>query len=67
MARDVGARYSEVAVGKLTPHKFEEHTCATTDDAALLGTGRGRGFKYLLEVYVDDFMSLDIPTLEGQL
>jgi hypothetical protein len=40
---------------------------APKDDLDTLERGRGEGFKYLLEVYVDDFMSLVIPTSEGQL
>ncbi len=66
-ARDVGAHYIDGRVGQLPPHKFEHHTLASEVDRALLEGGSGGVLKYLLEVYVDDLMSLVIPTSEGHL
>ena len=48
-------------------HKFENHTIAAEREQCMIGEGGGSGFSYLLEVYVDDFMSLVILTSEGQL
>ena len=64
-ARDVAAQYIEAPEGSFRPHKFEGYT--HTQQQELLKGQSGGAFKYLLEVYVDDFMSLVIPTAEGQL
>ena len=60
-ARDVVARYIETTVGSLPQHRFEQHTVATEGIPSAGTNGNGQGFKYVLEVYVDDFMSLVIP------
>jgi len=61
----VAAQYIEAPEGSFCPHKFEGYT--HTLQGELLKGGSGGAFKYVLEVYVDDFMSLVIPTAEGQL
>ncbi len=66
-ARDVAAGYIETAVGSLPRHRFEQHTVATDEMSAGGTSGSGEGFKYVLEVYVDDFMSLVIPTSAAHL
>ena len=65
-ARDVAAQYIETQVGSLTSHKFEAMTTATAGDRTGLAPS-GSALRYVLEVYVDDFMSLVIPTAENQL
>jgi hypothetical protein len=55
-------------VGTLPTHKFEKYVTGDDDYVALpehdmLGTG----FACMVEVYVDDFMSLVIPVLRDQL
>ena len=67
-ARDVAAQYIEHPVGQLPGHKFECHTTPAADEQAQLQVGGDtEGFKYILEVYVDDFMSLVIPMSTKQL
>jgi len=62
-ARDIAVEYCETAVGSLPPHKFLDKTCASTGT-----TTKGQqknGFRYLIEVYVDDFISFVLaPTTE---
>ena len=68
MARDVAAQYIETPVGGLADHKFVEHTTVAEREDWKIGAMEGNGkFKYVLEVYVDDFMSLVIPTSAAQL
>ena len=67
-ARDVAAQYIETPVGGLADHKFVEHTTVAEREDWKIGAMEGNGkFKYILEVYVDDFMSLVIPTSAAQL
>ena len=67
-ARDVAAQYIEHPVGQLPEHKFGCHTTpAVAELAQVQGGGDRDHFKYILEVYVDDFMSLVIPTSPEQL
>ena len=66
-ARDVAAQYIETQVGSLGTHKFEAMTTAAVGETIGLGTPTARQLRYVLEVYVDDFMSLVIPTGEDQL
>ena len=63
-ARDVAVDYIETAIGSLPQHKFAHWAGAATtfvnkgdSDAAL---------RYVLEVYVDDFISCIIPTTKQQ-
>ena len=65
--RDVAATYAETQVGSLPPHKFESHTEATAEYLALPERSHATALKYLLEVYVDDYISLAIPTARKQL
>ena len=68
-ARDVAAQYIETTVGSLPDHKFVGRTEQAGDERVGGGDSndeRAR-FRYLLEVYVDDFMSLVIPTSPHQL
>ena len=66
-ARDVAVDYIKTEVGFHTPHKFESYT-HTRRGARVEGVVGGTGgFWYLVEVYVDDFMSFVIPTSEDHL
>ena len=61
-AGDVAAQYIEATVGELPVHKLEHYTVTAQENMASREEHKGGGFKYVLEVYVDDFMSLVIPT-----
>jgi hypothetical protein len=64
----VAAQYIETPVGELLDHKFVDHTTVMEAEGATIGTTpQETSFKYVLEVYVDDFMSLVIPTSAAQL
>ena len=67
-ARDVAEQYIEMKVGTLPAHKFEQHTIAhQRERGGIVQDDKIGGFKYVLEVYVDDFMSLVVPTAACQL
>ena len=67
-ARDVAVDYVETAVGSLPDHKFQEYAMAGEEAQKLPASiDNESGFKYLVEVYVDDFISLAIPTSQQQL
>ena len=59
-ARDVSTKYINMEVGSLPTHKFKKY--AGNADYATLPecTATKTGFLYMVEVYVDDFMSLVI-------
>jgi hypothetical protein len=62
-ARDIVATYCDTPVGSLPAHKFIKHVqgdAAVADLPASAGTNSP--CHYCLEVYVDDFMSIVIPT-----
>jgi len=67
-ARDVAQDYCETELGTLPPHKFTNYVTGNHAYAELPEADpTGRPFRYLLEVYVDDFFSLVIPTSREQL
>jgi hypothetical protein len=67
-ARDVAHDYCETKIGTLPPHKFTNYVIGNQAYEDLPERDElGRGFRYLLEVYVDDFVSLVIPTSREQL
>ncbi len=69
-ARDIATDYCETPVGSLTPHNFVHHVMGSDEFQALPANtpnGRANGFLYVLEVYVDDFISIVIPTSQEQL
>jgi hypothetical protein len=67
-ARDVAQDYCETELGTLPPHKFTHYVTGNHAYEELPETDpTGRPFRYLLEVYVDDFVSLVIPTSRDQL
>ena len=67
-ARDVNTKYINTEVGSLPTHKFEKYAVGNGDYATLLeGTATKTGFLCMVEVYVDDFMSLVFPVSQEQL
>ena len=64
---DVADKYIDAPVGSLAAHKFEHHSAADSGGEQQGLESKGGNFKYVLEVYVDDFMSLVIPTSVAQL
>ncbi len=59
MARDVAQDCSETKIDTLPPHKAYDELPERDDS--------GNNFRYLLEVYVDDFVSLVVPTSREQI
>ena len=67
-ARDVNTKYINTEVGSLPTHKFEKYAVGDVDCATLPEcTATKTGFLYMVEVYVDGFMSLVIPVSQEQL
>ena len=67
-ARDIIEEYIETPVSSLPPHKFIKYSM--TSDAVRelpVANGTKTGFSYMIEVFVDDFMSLVIPVTQEQL
>ncbi len=60
--RDVDEQYIEMAVGSRPAHKFINHTAQGTDFDNLLTTSEDETLPYMLEVYMDDYISLAVPT-----
>ncbi len=60
--RDISTEYSETAVNLLPHHKFEKYVVGATEYADLPELKpNAQGFWYMVEVYVDNFMSIVIP------
>jgi hypothetical protein len=67
-AQDVTTKYIDMPVGSLPPHKFEKYIVGNVDYNTLPNTSTPlKGFLYMVEVYVDDFMNLVIPVSQEQL
>lgn len=68
-SRDVADIYIETPVGSRPPHKFLPHTQVSAGCKALPPLApRGReSFRYLVEVYVDDYIGLVTATSRAQL
>ena len=58
--------YAETALGTPPKHKFHEYT-QLTDDYKSLPALTDNDFRYFYEVYVDDYMSMALATLQQQL
>ncbi len=63
-ARDVGVKYIETEIGSLPSHKFEHW--AVSANTKVNTTRKDGALRYVLEVYVDDFISCIIPTTHQQ-
>ena len=67
-SRDVADKYCQAPIGSLTPHKFLSYTEGSQSSATLpLVAASTIPFRFLIEVFVDDFMSLAIATSRQQL
>jgi hypothetical protein len=67
-ARNITSDYCNTPIGALPPHKFDKHLTGNKDNNALPPTAAGnKPCQYGLEVYVDNFMSIMIPTSQEQL
>ena len=67
-ARDIIEEYIETQVSSLPAHKFIKHVMTSETIAELPAIGEEEtGFLYMVEVYVDDFMSMVIPVTRQQL
>jgi hypothetical protein len=68
-ARDKSTDYIEMEINSLSLHKFEHYVVRASEFAILPMTARDKQgcFLYMVEVYVDDFMSLVIPVSQEQL
>jgi hypothetical protein len=66
-ARDVAVQYMETEVGALDEHKFLHHAMGSDEVKRLPRQSTDKHFKYLVEVYVDDFIPMAIATSQEQL
>jgi hypothetical protein len=66
-ARDVAMQYAEARVGELEDHKFLKFAMSNDKARALPEKTEDSGFKYMIDVYVDDFITLVMATSREQL
>ena len=67
-ARDIAPECIETPVATLPQHKFQKYVMGDEQVQRLPQTSKDdTGFVYMVEVYVDDFMSLVIPVSQDQL
>ena len=66
-ARDIASDYCDTPVESLPHHKFAKHVTGAKEFDELPTTSKNGKLFYALEVYVDDFMSIVIPTSQKQL
>jgi hypothetical protein len=67
-ARDVAAEYIETPIGALSDNKFIAWAMDSDEFRALPpGAGKETGLRYVVEVYMDDFIGLAIPASQEQL
>jgi hypothetical protein len=67
-ARDIATTYIETEIGTLPNHQFEQYTRgAEAVDTLPAVADINNVFRYALEVYVDDFISIVIPASQEQL
>ncbi len=66
-ARDVADQYAETPLGSQPPHKFSHYTGVNEEYIALPEKGPNDDFRYLIEVYVDNYISLAMATSQEQL
>ena len=68
-ARDVAAQYAELPLGKLDDHPLLHHTTKHGDYAALPRDRKPTDppLRYLVEIYMDDFIDAAIPTCQTDL
>lgn len=62
-SRDIATTYCETEIGTLPSHKFDKHVSENEATRELPVTPlTNKSMRYLIEVYVDDFMAIVIPT-----
>jgi hypothetical protein len=68
-ARDIAMDYGDTQIGSLQEHKFTYYTRGDKEASRLPPTSESakQPLQYGLKVYVDDFMSIVIPTSKAQL
>ena len=67
-ARNVAEDYVETPIGSIDNHKFVHHAAQGKDFDLLPATSTSeKRLNYMVEVYVDDFISLATPTSREQL
>jgi hypothetical protein len=66
-ARDVAGWYAEMPMGSLPEHKFLKHAMGNDEAQKLPDKASNDGFNYIIEVYVDDFISLAMAKSKEQL
>ena len=67
-AQDIATDYIETEMNSLPTHKFERYIAAAPEFENLQRAARPTdNLTYMVEVYVDDFMSLVIPVSQDQL
>ncbi len=66
-ARDIAYDYCNTPVGSLPHHKFAKHVTGAKEFNKLPGTSENRHFFDALEMYVNDFMTIVIPSSREQL
>ena len=67
-ARDIATKYTDMPVGSIPTHKFSKYTVGGKSYSDLQDNHEDvSSFRTMIEVYVDDFMSLIIPVTKAQL
>jgi hypothetical protein len=67
-AQDVATEYIETLVSSLRPHEFHKYDVGDVEYQTLPKSHNGdNGFLYMVEVYINDFLSLVIPVSWEQL
>ena len=61
------AAYTETPIGTLPSNKFLGHTMCIKDYAGLPQATKSKALKYLLEVYMDDYIALPMPSSKEHL
>ena len=67
MGRDAASQYTKTPVGSLPTHEFTKYTTTSEYYKRLPQNKEGNGFSYMLEVYVDDYITLAVPISHDQL
>ena len=65
-ARDIATQYVEAPMGTLTDNKFVQYAMQDADTIDITEKSEDP-FRYFIDVYVDDFIALMIPTSKDQL
>lgn len=66
-ARNVATWYVDIPVGILPLHKFIDNSIHNNHMQHLNNTDKATGFRYFVNVYIDDFIPMVIPTTQQQI